>query len=696
MEDTGISVELALDYLAAGLSVLPANKIEKRPTIGAWKTWSTRLPSEYEVKAWFGNHPDGVCIVTGHVSGHLECMDFDNHGELFDSWKKSVDPAIFQRLVVENTPSGGYHVLYRCVDTISGNLKLARGDRCAKIATLIETRGEGGLFLCSPTAGYSEIQGSLAHIPTLTAEEREQLLTAARALNEIPVAANSGPVAARPESSPYQPTNPNGGHVGANLGDTCEFLTRPGDDFSERGEIRPILEAHGWQLLGQKSDGNELWRRPGKTTGGHSATFDGHVFYVFSSNAAPFDSERGYSKFQVYAMLECAGDYTRAARQLLGLGYGQVMPEQQVDFSRLNTTTGATSDQQQKPSEPAPPPFLTLGELVEKYPKMRPALIHGFLRRGETMNIIAPPKTGKSWLVTDLALAVATGTPWFGFPCEKGRVLIIDNELHSETSANRIPKVVEARGFDLAKVKNDICIDNQRGRLGNIEDLASKIEILKPYGFKLIIIDAFYRAMPKGTDENDNGTVAGIYNLIDRYAAALDCAFVLIHHTSKGNQSLKSVTDVGAGAGSQSRASDAHVILRRHKEDGVVVMDSVVRSFPSVRPVCLRWNWPVWNRDDALNPEELDGKKEEHNGSNDPEPSTLAERLVELVDNEHPMSKGVFISKVRTSYGIMEKTARLAVDIAIENNLIKCCRLKDQPRGAQATKFVTLPDAQTD
>ena len=152
MED-GLSVELAFGYLAAGLSVLPARKDEKRPAVGSWKTWTQRLPNEYEIKAWFGNHPDAVCIVAGRVSGHLECIDFDNHGELFDSWKKSVEPALFARLVVERTPSGGYHVLYRCSDSISGNLKLARGERCAKLATLIETRGEGGLFLCAPTPG---------------------------------------------------------------------------------------------------------------------------------------------------------------------------------------------------------------------------------------------------------------------------------------------------------------------------------------------------------------------------------------------------------------------------------------------------------------------------------------------------------------------------------------------------------------
>lgn len=171
--DISPSVELAMNYLAAGLSVLPAIKAQKHPAVGSWKTWAERLPSEYEVKAWFCNHPDGVCIVTGRVSGYLECMDFDNHGELFDSWKNRVDSALFARLVVEQPPSGGYHVLYRCEGSISGNLKLARGERCAKLATLIETRGEGGLFLCAPTAGYSLTQGEFTHIPQITAAERD-------------------------------------------------------------------------------------------------------------------------------------------------------------------------------------------------------------------------------------------------------------------------------------------------------------------------------------------------------------------------------------------------------------------------------------------------------------------------------------------------------------------------------------------
>ena len=680
-----IPAATAMAYLAAGLSCLPAAKARKHPAIGSWKNWQSRLPTEVEVRAWFSNQHDAICVVSGAVSGNLECMDFDQHGELFDAWMQKVDTALLAKLVIEQTPSGGYHVCYRCESPVEGNLKLARGMRDGKLKTLIETRGEGGLFLCAPTEGYALQQGDFADLPTIPPDARQALLGAARSLDEAPAA-----------TTPSDPHGANVGQRGADFAPTGgkdAFDLAPGDDFNARGDVHPLLLAAGWQFAGNNPDGNELWTRPGKDPrNGISATYKDGSFYVFSSNAAPFEPNVMYSPFAVYATLNHNGDYTAAASALLTQGYGR--PKDMTLGVRMSLGSGKPM-----PADAAGQPKRkrhTLGELVEAYPEMKPPLIHGFLRIGETMNIIAPPKTGKSWLVTDLALSVATGTPWFGFPCEQGKVLIIDNELHSETSASRIPKVVEARGVPFDAVKDDIVIENQRGSLGSIEDLGREIEELKPYGFKLVIVDAFYRALPRGTDENDNGTVAGLYNLIDKYAEALGCAFVLIHHTSKGNQSQKSVTDVGAGAGSQSRAADAHVILRHHKEKGCVVMESVVRSFPSVEPLCLRWNWPLWNRDDNLNPEDLDGKAEVVVKKDDPPPAEIAKKLAELVDKDHPQSKGVFVDMVKTTYGIMEKTARLAVDTAIAEGVILCGRLPNQPRGMQATKFVYLPEAEED
>ena len=300
----GISVETAVGYLKAGLSVLPAVKAKKRPAVGSWRTWQTRRPTGIEVEAWFSNGHEGLCVIAGAVSGNLECIDFDCKGEAYPAWAAKVDPEVLPLLVVESTPSGGKHVLFRSEAAVEGNQKLAQGIRGGKIATLIETRGEGGLFLCAPTPGYQLEQGDFAHIPTLATEAREALLSAARGLDEHPAAP---PRESAPAPAVAAPAATQGG-----------FLTRPGDDFASRGDPRPYLTARGWQRSGTKSDGNELWTRPGKDPRlGHSATLKDGVFFVFSSNAAPFEPNRGYNAFQLFALLEHNNDFSAATAALL-------------------------------------------------------------------------------------------------------------------------------------------------------------------------------------------------------------------------------------------------------------------------------------------------------------------------------------------------------------------------------------------
>jgi hypothetical protein len=246
--------------------------------------------------------------------------------------------------------------------------------------------------------------------------------------------------------------------------------------------------------------------------------------------------------------------------------------------------------------------------LATSHPKLREPIIADLLREGETMNIIAPPKFGKSWLAADLALTVVTGCHWLGRHwTHRGNVLVVDNELHPETSAYRIPKVAEAKwpGVNGDAWQDGLFVQNLRGHLVDINGMAKIFAQFKPGDFRLVIIDAMYRALPPGTDENDNGAMAAIYNTIDSYAMAMQCGFVLIHHSSKGNQASKSITDVGSGAGAQSRAADAHLIMRAHEEPGIVVLEGAGRSFQGIEPICLRWEFPTFTPAEGLDPGRL-------------------------------------------------------------------------------------------
>ena len=227
--------------------------------------------------------------------------------------------------MIERSPSGGWHVVYRCQTAPCGNIKLA--ERAVPVTsdqevefygrkykprkengrhevwlTLIETRAEGGLFLCAPTPGYELVQGRFEELPVLTDQEREVLLEVAWSLNELRRA---------PEPIPAPATG-------------LPASGRPGDDYNARGDVRDVLRKHGWTLA--RGGENEYWRRPGKTDG-WSATLKDGVFYVHSSNAAPFEPGRPYGPFGVYTLLEHGGDFGEAASCLRREGFGDQVPQ---------------------------------------------------------------------------------------------------------------------------------------------------------------------------------------------------------------------------------------------------------------------------------------------------------------------------------------------------------------------------------
>ncbi len=284
--------------------------------------------------------------------------------------------------------------------------------------------------------------------------------------------------------------------------------------------------------------------------------------------------------------------------------------------------------------------------------------------------------THNSWLVLSLAMAVATGRRWLGaFHTIPGRVLILDNELHRETLAHRIPAVAEGLNIGLNEIGDTIHVQSLRGQLRDILSMSAYFETLEPGAYAMVILDAFYRFMPAGNDENDNGAMAQIYNRIDAFADRLGCCFVLIHHTTKGNQSTKSVTDVGAGAGSQSRATDTHLVLRPHEEQGAVVLDAAVRSWPPLDPFALRWSYPVWMPAEDLDPEALRSEKpkkrrSESKPSEDKPPDWSVERFVEAFITDEPASKAMIRDAARDVPGLSWRRVADMLELAVARGLI--------------------------
>lgn len=233
-----------------------------------------------------------------------------------------------------------------------------------------------------------------------------------------------------------------------------------------------------------------------------------------------------------------------------------------------------------------------VSQLCNEYPYLREPVVEGILRRGETCNIIAAPKVGKSYLGCGLAYSVATGRPWLSHDTTQGRVLIIDNELHPETLASRLDAIAYAMQIPLAE-RDMVEVVRLRGRSIPVDAMDNRLEV-EPGRYSLVILDALYRTIPAGVSENDNAAMMAIYNRIDSYADRWGAAIAVIHHSSKGAQGDKIVTDVGAGAGSISRAADTHIAIRPHEKDGLCVLEAVTRSWKSPVPVSIMYEYPIW------------------------------------------------------------------------------------------------------
>ncbi|MDM8005328.1 MAG: AAA family ATPase [Phycisphaerae bacterium] len=298
------------------------------------------------------------------------------------------------------------------------------------------------------------------------------------------------------------------------------------------------------------------------------------------------------------------------------------------------------------------PAYIPATTMIEGNPELRQPIIEGLLRRGEVMNVIAPPKLRKSWLVLNLLLSVASGRHWLHFPTYPGRCLLIDNELHAQTLARRIPRVMQVMDLAPEDIADRLFVESLRGRLCDIYEMAGYFNAIKPGTFDLIVLDAWYRFQPKGEDENSNAAICAAYNQLDRYAAHLDCCFVVIHHASKGVQTGKAVTDVGAGAGAQARAADAHLILREHAKPNAVVLEAAVRSWPPVEPIALRWEFPTWTTARDLDPTDLKkpnhSKRRREKTEQEGQPSEsawTASRFASEILTAEPTTKAAIIEK---------------------------------------------------
>ena len=247
-------------------------------------------------------------------------------------------------------------------------------------------------------------------------------------------------------------------------------------------------------------------------------------------------------------------------------------------------------------------PPITQCKVLEP-PSRSPVLIKGILREGHTLFVTARSKAGKTFLMMELAVAVATGGNWLGRECQQGRVLFVNPEVDPPSAENRLHDVAKAMTADLQQVHSFIDFWHLRGHAQGIEETARAMFARKPHGsYSLVILDSVYELYTG--DENNAHDANNFFHVIDDISRQIGCSVAMTHHHAKGIRSDLESLDRGSGSGVFGRKPDAPLDLIQvfppseddMPEQGVTawrVSDSGLREFPSFEPFDVYFKYNV-------------------------------------------------------------------------------------------------------
>lgn len=223
-----------------------------------------------------------------------------------------------------------------------------------------------------------------------------------------------------------------------------------------------------------------------------------------------------------------------------------------------------------------------LTDVWDNLPDLSPPLIDGVLRQGHKMLLAGPSKAGKSYALIQLAIAIAEGKQWLGWPCAQGKIMYVNLELDRASCLHRFKDVYQALGWKPNSLGN-IDIWNLRGKSVPMDKLAPKlIRRAQKKNYIAIIIDPIYKVITG--DENSADQMAHFCNQFDLVCHELGAAVIYCHHHSKGHQGQKRSMDRASGSGVFARDPDVlldlielHITDALHKQQ----LNSITRQLIS-------------------------------------------------------------------------------------------------------------------
>jgi hypothetical protein len=377
--------------------------------------------------------------------------------------------------------------------------------------------------------------------------------------------------------------------------------------------------------------------------GGAAAVTELHGYIDKITNFVPSAVAVDYyvdTVVEKFARREIIADATRLVRSAYGAGddFSAVVQRLTNRIAHIGSVNGK---------------FPQLLDTSEFYttddPPLPNQVIRYLLHEGGKMLLGGNSKGRKTWALMDLAISVATGADWWGFPTRRGAVCYINLEIQPQFFRMRHKKICEAK--NVQPEHGMLFVWNLRGHAKPMSELIKDLlGFLKQYRFKLVIIDPIYKTLPafRGS-ENDSAMITQLLNEVETIAVETGAAVLFCSHFSKGDQSEKESMDRVSGSGAWARDPDSLLTMTAHEELDCFTVDATLRNLPPIKPIVVKWDYPLFKREEEMNPNQLKKRK----GAVTEKQFTL-EELVALLDE--PLRAHQYQKRAKEEIGMSSRT----------------------------------------
>jgi hypothetical protein len=218
--------------------------------------------------------------------------------------------------------------------------------------------------------------------------------------------------------------------------------------------------------------------------------------------------------------------------------------------------------------------YLELPELLARADRAPSTFLIDELWPADAYGVIgAEDKAGKTWAICDLAVSIATGTPWLGrFACEQGPVQILFGEGGPRGLHRRLDAVCRERGLAIGQLDGRLRVALAVPRLTNAVHLQEIADELADHPARAVLLDPFYLAAPagKGADLYAMGEALGAIQAVSQDAGA---ALVTSVHWNKTGEGTGARRFSGVGPGAWGRVLGSAGVEQRHTDaDGASIV----------------------------------------------------------------------------------------------------------------------------